>query len=236
MRTLSLLFGLLSVVAVPGWSQAECYLAGELRHNFFARPAVDGTWKQDLITGGSEFNGDAMAWGAGIGCRITAGADLWVTRGWSVEMGYMNLGSVEVGGRWVSDEHYTQVMAHGEAWLDGHGVKPKSYTFVDHIEGGYLRAYKALYSFHGLEPYASVGMFGAQHTLSKQSRGRSHDVFTGTLIGFTVGGGVKYDLYRGVTLRVGVELLQALSESKHPPSSQLTTVGGGIEVPFTGWW
>lgn len=213
-------------------AHAEWYVAGDVLHNRFSCPTVDGTWKQDLITGGSACEQNSLAWDAGLGYRFQGGSSAW-SQLWSVESGYRDWGSIGVGGRWVSDEHYTEVMAHGEGWLDKQGITPKSYQFEDRLHGGYLRVAKAVDIGYGLEPFMSAGIFGGTHTMGRVGY---KPAFEGMVIGPTVGGGIKYELYRGVKARLSVDSHWTLGETKHPISSQWITVGGGIEMPLTGWW
>jgi len=226
------LFAVMAVLLMGSVAHAEWYVAGDVLHNRFSCPKVDGTWKQDLITGGSECDRDSLAWDAGLGYRFEGGSSGW-SQLWSVESGYRDWGSIGVGGRWVSDEHYTEVMQHGEGWLDKKGITPKSYQFEDRLRGGYLRIAKGVDIGYGLEPFVSVGIFGGSHTMGRVGY---KPAFEGLVIGPTVGGGLKYDLYRGIKARVSVDSHWTFGESGHPPSSQWTTVGGGIEVPLKGWW
>lgn len=220
---------MLAIFFALSHARAEFYVGADLMHNQFQGPQVDGTWKQDLITGGSTLDAASKAWDTGIGYRFTGGTSVW-TKLWSIELGYRNFGNVGAGGRWVSDEHYTQVMAHGEQWLDDHGVHPKSYAIVDRLEGGYLRVAKGFDIGYGIEPFLSAGIFAASHTLSMRDTNRP--LLSGIVAGPTVGGGVKYDVYHGVKIRVSVDSHWTWTESNHPVSSQWTLVGGGIEVPL----
>lgn len=215
-------------------ARAEVYVAGDLLHNKFGCPKVDGTWKQDLITGGSNCDTGSLAWDAGLGYRFTGGESSW-TKLWSVEAGYRNWGEIGVGGRWVSDEHYTEVMQHGEGWLEKHGIEPRQFSLINKLEGGYLRVAKGVDLGLGLEPYISAGLFVASHRVMRPDGGKTY--FEGTVAGPTVGGGLKYNLYRGIKARIGAESHWTISENENPFSSQWITVGGGVEVPlsvFTG--
>ena len=218
------------VLTVPAW--AEPYVAGDLGVSQCARPAVDGTWKQDLITNGSQFDCNNLAWNAGLGYRFHDGPDL-LTDNWSVELGYKDWGSATAGGRWVNDDHYTQVMAHGEQWLDKHGIKGKQVSVSDSLHGGYGRIAKG-FLVGPIEPYVSVGWFGGVHTVRLASKS-NRELFEGVSAGPTFGGGIKLPLWYGVKARVGAELFQSVIEGDHPISSQWWSVGGGLEVPLTGW-
>lgn len=218
------------LMAVP--AQAEWYVAGDALHSNCSRPAVDGTWKQDLITGGSEFGCGNIAWDSGVGYRFNDGPDL-LTDNWSVELGYRDYGSASAGGNWVSDDHYTQVMAHGEQWLDKHGIKGPYMEVRDAMMGGYGRIAKG-FLVGPVEPYVAVGWFGGIHTMTLTTK-HNRELFHGMVSGPTFGGGIKWHLWHGIKARAGAEFLQVVIEDQHPVSSQWWTVGGGIEVPFTGW-
>jgi hypothetical protein len=105
-------------------------------------------------------------------------------------------------------------------------------SLVDALEGGYGRIMKGVV-LGQLEPYVSVGWFGGVHTVSHQKSGR--DVFMGVVSGPTVGGGLKWHIWHGVKARAGVDSHWTITESGHPMSSHWLTVGGGLEVPLTGW-
>lgn len=211
---------------------AELYVAGDMLHNEFSCPKVDGTWKQDLITGGSNCDTGSIAWDTGLGYRFDGGDSSW-TKLWSVEAGYRNWGNVGVGGRWVSDEHYTEVMQHGEGWLADNGITPTSHAFEDRLEGAYLRFAKGFETGLGLEPYVSAGIFVARHKLSRAGKDTG---YSGIVAGPTVGCGVKYDLYHGLKFRVSADYHRAFTEAGHPPSTEFITVGGGVEVPLKKFW
>jgi len=226
--------GLIAVGILLWWLMlspafAELYVATDVLNSRFAGPKVDGTYKQDLIDGGSDLTGSSLAWGGGLGYRFTDGGSVW-SNGWSLEGGYRNWGSVGVGGRWVSDEHYTEVQQHGQEWLSENGIKPKNYNMTDRIEGGYLRVAKGFDLGHGFEVYGSGGVFVGLHTVRLEHARR--DVYRGVVAGPTAGGGIKYDLYQGIKLRASVDSHWTFSESEHPISSQWLTVGGGLEVPL----
>lgn len=230
---LTALIVMLAIFFITSKARAELYVAGDMLHNEFSCPKVDGTWKQDLITGGSNCDTGSIAWDTGLGYRFDGGESSW-TKLWSVEAGYRNWGNVGVGGRWVSDVNYTEVMQHGEGWLAENGVTPKSYAFTDRLEGAYLRFAKGFDAGLGLEPFVSAGIFVAHHQLSKD--GRDVAGHSGIVAGPTVGGGVKYDIYQGLKLRVSVDYHRSFTEAGHPPSTEFFTVGGGVEVPLAKFW
>ena len=231
-----LLFGLMLLLAAHP-IHAEWYLAADLLQARYAGPAVDGTWKQEHLPSrdgipANRQTTESLAWDVGAGYRFADG-DSWLTSLWSIEGGYRHFGSgVSAGGLAVSDAEYG-------AMLTGHtphAVKSSEYEATDHLQGGYLRASKGFDVVLGLEPYLSAGFFVASHKLNFWTRspnGHMHaGGFTGLVAGPTVGGGVKYVLYRGVKARAGVESQWTMTESGHPISSQWVTVGGGIEVPL----
>jgi len=222
--------GLLVVLVAP--VQAEWYAAGDLLQSQFARPAVDGTWKQDLVPHGSELDGTSLAYDAGLGYRFTGGASAW-TQLWSIETGYRHWGQVTASGNWVSDEIYTKVMTHGPQWLSEHGITAPHCSATDRLQGGYLRVAKGVDVGYGIEPYISAGVFAAVHNLSFNDNPRT--IFSDLVAGPTVGGGIKYEISHGIKARIGVDSHWTMTEKGHPISSQWLTVGGGIEVPLTGW-
>lgn len=219
-----LLFAILLILCVfVSSARADWYVAGDLFHTQFRGPQVDGTWKQDAIPGGSEFDGASLGWDSGLGYRIGA---------WSLEAGYRNWGSTTVGGGWVSDHDYRQVNLHGLEYLEQHGIEPTSMSVRNDLQGGYLRVGRNFPLEYGIEPYVSVGVFGAAHTV-RNARNPAQVHFTGHVAGPTVGGGIAYQLYQGIRLRVGVDAHWAVTESGNPISSQWFTVGGGIELPLS---
>jgi hypothetical protein len=115
-------------------------------------------------------------------------------------------------------------------------VRANEYEVTDHLEGGYLRAAKGMDLGYGFEAYASAGVFVAYHDLNfwidRKHRRDVYGGFTGLVAGPTVGGGIKYDVWRGIKARFGAESHWAVTESGHPISSQWLTVGGGVEVPL----
>jgi hypothetical protein len=222
------------IVLVSEPALAEWYLAGDLLQARFARPSVDGTWKQDRIPHGSEFDGTSLAYGGGVGYRFIGDDRTW-TKLWSVEAGYRHWGQVMAGGNWVSDDTYTQVMQHGQQWFREHCREGSYSTVTDQLQGGYLRVAKGVDVGYGIEPYISGGMFAATHSM--YFNGRSTPAFSGVVAGPTVGGGIKYEVWRGIKARISVDQHWTVTESGHPISSQWMTVGGGIEVPlaFAVW-
>lgn len=240
MRMLSLLFGLLSVLCATD-ARAEWYLAADLLQARFAGPSVDGTWKQEHVPSrdglpANHQTTQSLAWDVGAGYRFASG-DSWLSQLWSIEGGYRHFGSgVSAGGLAVSDAQYGAMLAG----TNHHAVKSSEYEATDHVQGGYLRVAKGFAAGYGLEPYVSVGVFVAYHDLNFWSRSHKGRMgsggFTGMVAGPTVGGGIKYELSRGIKARAGAESHWAITESGHPISSQWLTVGGGIEVPLTGWW
>jgi hypothetical protein len=228
MRMLMVL--ILLAMAMP--VHAEWYMAGDMLHARHAGPTVDGTWKQDYIMGGSDFNGASLAWDAGVGYRFSEGERV-LADNWSVELGYWDWGSATAGGQWVSDEQYGQVKQHGEQWLKNHDVKRRYTSVSDSLEGGYGRVAKG-FVVGSVEPYVSVGWFGGVHTLRLANKA-NRVLFTGMVSGPTVGGGIKWHIWHGIKARAGAESHWSLTESGHPTSSHWLTVGGGLEVPLTGW-
>lgn len=236
-RTAGVLAGIVGLLlAAP--VQAEWYLAGDLLQARFAGPTVDGTWKQEYTP--SQDGKPAMtqtlqslAWDVGAGYRFADGA-AWYTQSLSVEGGYRHWGNtLSAGGLAVSDDQYHQVTTRqvGPAHYE-----PAEYDATDRLQGGYLRMTKGFAVGGGVEPYVAVGAFVAYHDLQgwwRHPAGGSGAVgYTGVVAGPTVGGGLKYELVRGIRARVGVESHWSLTESGHPISSQWLTVGGGIEVPL----
>lgn len=217
---------------------AEWYLAADLLQARFAGPSVDGTWKQEQLPSRDgipavKLTRESLAWDVGAGYRFDDG-ERWYSNLWSIEGGYRHWGSgVTAGGLAISDEHYGQLMRRD---IDPRTVKSSEYEATDHLQGGYLRAAKAFAMGYGVEPYLSAGFFVAYHDLNFWTRSpNGHMQYggcTGLVAGPTLGGGVKYALYRGVKARIGVESHWSMTESGHPISSQWLTVGGGIEVPL----
>lgn len=240
MRTLVVLFGLLSVV-VSTEARAEWYLAADLLQARYAGPNVDGPWVPKNLPAGNGIpaakeSTDSLAWDAGVGYRF-AGGESWLTTLWSIEGGYRDWGSVTAGRVDVSDYLYGPIMRHKD---DLPKVNKSDYEATDHLQGGYLRVAKGFDAGYGIEPYLSGGVFVAHAdrvVSSRSSTGQMGSVgSTGVVAGPTVGGGIKYDMYRGIKARAGAESHWAITESGHPISSQWLTVGGGIEVPLAGWW
>lgn len=225
--------------ASPAW--AEWYVAGDLVQARYQEPQVDGTWRQDHVPATSThhanmFTLQSLAWDVSAGYRV-AGGETWYTRLWSVEAGYRHYGSGVSAGGTVTDDHtYGKLLA---GTRHPSTVRPSTYEATDHLQGGYLRVAKGVDLGYGIEPYVSAGVEVLYHDLnfwSRSPKGRmGYGGFTGIVAGPTVGGGVKYDLWRGIKARVGAEAHWLLTESGHPISSQWITVGGGIEVPVTGW-
>ena len=229
----TIVFWWLLFSALASRAFAELYVAADLMHNQYSAPSVDGTWKQDRITGGSQFDLASKSWDTGLGYRFRGDDRSW-TQLWSIELGYRNFGNVGAGGNWVSDDHYRQTMYHGEQWLSQHHIRPKFTAVVDRLEGGYLRVAKGFDVGYGFEPFISAGLFGAAHELSMRDSARP--IFSGIVAGPTVGGGFKYHIRNGLKIRVSADSHWTLTESQHPISSQWITVGGGIEVPLKKFW
>ncbi len=232
--------GVLFCLLLAASVSAEWYLAADLLQARYAGPAVDGTWKQEQLPSrdgipANQQTTQSLAWDVGVGYRF-AGGDSWVSQLWSIEGGYRHWGAVSAGGLAVSDHLYGMIM-RGE--MEPGRVHSSEYEATDRLQGGYLRAAKGFDAGYGFEPYLSAGCFVAYHDLnfwSRNPKGRmGSGGFTGLVAGPTVGGGVKYALSRGVKVRVGAESHWAMTESGHPISSQWLTVGGGVEVPLSGW-
>ena len=170
----------------------------------------------------------------GGGYRFDDG-DAWYSRLWSVESGFRHYGSgVSAGGTVTGDHTYGKIL---NGTLHPRHVTPSTYEATDHLQGGYMRVSKGVDVGYGLVPYVSAGVEILYHDLNfwtRSTHGRlSSGGFTGGLAGPTVGGGVRYALWRGVNARFGAEAHWLLTESGHPISSHWLTVGGGIEVPLT---
>lgn len=227
-----MIFLLILALFCPAVVHAEWYVAGDVLQSHYARPNVDGTWKQDLIPNGSGFDGTSLAYDAGFGYRFAGDERAW-TQLWSVEMGYRHWGDVTASGNWVTDEQYEQVTEHGAQWIVEHDIHAPHMSATNRLHGGYLRVMKGVDVGYGFEPYVSVGGFGAGHITIIDGTKRP---FSGEMAGPTVGGGIKYTILYGVKARVGVDSHWSITERNYPISSHWLTVGGGIEVPVTGWW
>jgi opacity protein-like surface antigen len=237
-----LVAGVLLLWATVGWAEerkGEWYLAGDLLQARYQGPQVDGTWRQDHVPG-NHMTLESMAWDVGLGYRFADG-EAWYTKQLSVEGGYRHYGSgVSSGGPIVGDADYHQIRFEG---VPHQRFKKNVYEATDHSEGGYVRVTKGLLSWHGLEPYVSVGVEVLYHDLNiwvrnpcKPGRRAWTGGFTGFMAGPTVGGGIKYEVWNGIKARFGAESHWSLTESGHPISSQWLLVGGGVEVPLTAWW
>lgn len=233
----------LFLIALAAPAQAQWYLAGDLLQARYQEPQVDGTWRQNAVPSNRTHHANMMtleslAWDVGAGYRFI-GDDRWWTRGWAVEGGYRHYGSGVSSGGTVTDDHtYGQLLAGTRRPST---VTPSTYEATDRLQGGYLRVSKGLATWYGLEPYLSAGVEVLYHDLNfwaRSPKGRmSYGGFTGVLAGPTLGGGVAYEVWRGIRARAGAEAHWLLTESGHPISSHWLTVGGGIEVPlaiFTG--
>lgn len=235
---------LVAMVAVACPAQAEWYVAGDLLQARFAGPSVDGTWKQEHVPSRDGIDAvkqtkESLAWDVGFGYRFADG-DSWATALWSLEAGYRHYGSgISAGGLAVSDDVYGSIVSGHLSEPDLSQVASSEYEATDHLQGGYLRMAKGFEAGYGIEPYVSGGVEVLYHDLNFWSRGRKGHMgyggFTGMMAGPTVGGGVKYAIWHGIKARVGAESHWMVTESGHPISSQWLTVGGGIEVPLTGW-
>lgn len=235
---LIVLLGILFVSLLVSQARAEWYLAGDLMQARFQGPQTDGTWVQQGVPSRDGIPAvkqtkEHLAWGVGAGYRFADGERWWAER-WSIEGGYRYWGVVSAGGLWVGDHQYfpeTQTVAKG--------AKSSEAEAADHLQGGYLRVAKGFPVGYGIEPFVSAGAFVAYHDLNFWARPKHGRMvsggFTGIVAGPTVGGGVKYELWRGIKARAGVDAHFAVTESGHAISSQWLTVGGGIEVPLTGW-
>lgn len=230
----------LVIVAGAGTSHAEWYLAGDALQSRYAGPSVDGTWKQEHVPSRDGIDAvkqtkESLAWDVGLGYRFADG-DSWATTLWSLEAGYRHYGSgISAGGLAVSDHAYTAILSGGNP----HKEPSSQYEATDHLQGGYLRVEKGFDAGYGLEPYLSGGVEVLHHDLDFWSRGKrgrtSIGGFSGVMAGPTVGGGIKYHVWHGIKARFGAESHWMVTESGHPISSQWITVGGGVEVPLTGW-
>ena len=219
---------------------AEWYVAGDLLQARYAGPSVDGTWVQEQVPSRDGIPAvrqtkESLAWDVGVGYRFTGG-ESWATTLWLLEAGYRHYGAgVSAGGLAVSDEVYGRILE---------GRMPKrldsaEYDATDRMQGGYLRVAKGFDAGYGIEPYLSGGVEVLSHDLTFWARSPNGSMgyggYTGMVAGPTVGGGVKYAVWHGIKARVGAESHWMVTESGHPVSSQWITVGGGIEVPLTGW-
>lgn len=222
-----LVFGVFVLWATVG--RAEWYVVGDLMQARYQEPQVDGTWRQDRLPStvdrqANGFTTQSLAWGGGVGYR--AG-------NWSLEGGYRDWGFTSTQGLYIADSHYAQLPSHHAAqWLEKHGIDSKPYEVADHYQGGYLKVMGGLPVWGEFEPYATVGIFVAQHA-TRLAHLQNQIFEQGMVIGPLVGGGVKYALWQGVKARVGVESHWTLVETHNPVSSQWVTVGGGVEVPLT---
>lgn len=236
------LFAAIAVLFMGSAAQAEWYVAGDVLWTTYQGPQVDGTWVQEQLPSQRGIPAvrqtkESMAWDVGAGYRFADG-EAWYSKGLSLEAGYRHYGAgVSAGGLAVSDAVYGDIL-NGE---HPH-YKAREYEATTHMEGGYLRAAKGFDVGYGMEPYVSGGAevlyqdtnFWNRPLYGKGKMGSGG--FTGIMAALTAGGGVKYAVGYGVKARVGAESHWVITESGHPISSQWLTVGGGVEVPLTGWW
>lgn len=229
----------------PAWSAAgeggRLYLSADLLQTSVSDHSVSPAWISEHLPAragrpGVRQAAAGLTWDVGAGYRFPGEqSQSWWARGWSIEGGYREIGAGVVRGALPVSGHYLGNLTSG---FKGGAPNTTEYELAEELRGAYVRLDKGFVLGLGLEPYLSAGVTVLAYDLTIAERVpgglRSSAQVSSVLVGPTLGGGLKYELYQGIKLRVGAESQWIVSGSD-VPAPHWVIVGGGLEVPLTGW-